>query len=383
MLARNKLKLERWKENAQLRTRHLITKSDRNAVIVEDKSVINFCSNDYLGLSKNPQIIEAYSKGINEYGLGSGASALVSGYCSAQQEFEIEFANWLGVEKAILFSSGYLANIGTITALADRQTIILSDKSCHASIIDGIQLSKAKHFRYQHNSLVDLERLAKLKNPDLIITESVFSMKGSISPISEIIALANDHQSIVVVDDAHGIGVLGKRGKGICEYADINLNKIDCLIAPLGKAFNAMGAIVAGRKDVIETILQFARSYRYTTALPPAIARALLKTLSIIDDEVWRREKLLELTKFFINKALSKGLTLSSIDKTPIKSIVVGDNIKTLELQKFMLGKGFFVSCIRPPTVPDNQACIRVSLNCLHQESDIVRLIDRLCESIL
>lgn len=383
MLDKNKLKLEKWKANALLRTRHSIRKSERNTVIVENNSMINFCSNDYLGLSKNPQIIEAYSRGIDEYGLGSGASAFISGYYSAQNEFEIEFANWLGVEKAILFSSGYLANIGTITALVDRKNSILSDKFCHASILDGIQLSRAKHFRYQHNSLIDLIRLAQLKKPDLIITESVFSMKGSISPISEITSLANYHQSMVVVDDAHGIGVLGKWGRGICEHAKINPNQIDCLVAPLGKAFNAMGAMVAGKKEVIETVLQFARTYRYTTALPPAIACALLITLRIVSEQIWRREKLIELTEFFISKALARGLNLSSLDPTPIKSIIIGNNIKVLELQKIMLTKGFFVSCIRPPTVPDNQACIRISLNCMHQESDIVRLIDSICESII
>lgn len=382
LLANKKCKLDKWKANAQLRTRHSILKSERNAVLVENNFLINFCSNDYLGLSKDPQIIEAYLNGVAEYGLGSGASAFISGYYSAQDEFEVEFANWLGVEKAILFSSGYLANIGTITALADRQNSILSDKFCHASILDGIQLSKAKHFRYQHNSLIDLERLALLKKPDLIITESVFSMKGSISPIAEITSLANSHQSMVIVDDAHGIGVLGNSGRGILEYAKINPNQIDCLVAPLGKAFNAMGAIVAGKKEVIETMLQFARTYRYTTALPPAIARALLMTLKIVNKQIWRREKLIELIEFFINKALARGLNLSSLDPTPIKSILIGDNIKVLRLQKIMITKGFFVSCIRPPTVPDNQACIRISLNCLHQESDIVRLIDSICESI-
>ncbi len=375
ILARHKKKLQQWKSWSLTRKLHKIERQDKNTVNVNLHSAVNFCSNDYLGLSKHTKIIEVFKSGIQKYGLGSGASALISGYTGAHAEFETEFARWLGVDKAILFSSGYLANIGTITALADRDCTILSDKSCHASILDGIQLSRAKHCRYKNNSLTDFERLMNLKKPDLIVTESIFSMSGNISPVSKISSLVNQ-ESLFIVDDAHGVGVLGERGKGICECENINPDKIDCLIAPLGKAFNAMGAIVAGKSEIIETILQFARTYRYTTALPPAIAHTLLETLRIVNDESWRRESLLELEEFFITEALSRKLCLSSLEKTPIKSIVIQDNKKTLSIQDDLLRRGFFVSCIRPPTVPNNQACIRISLSCLHAKSEIIQLLD-------
>lgn len=372
---KTKIKLNEWRKNGLLRVRRAISSSHENKIMINASPAINFSSNDYLGLSKHPKISEAMTKGIHKYGLGSGASALVSGYYDAQEEFENGFARWLGIEKAILFSSGYMANIGAITALADRGSVILSDKLCHASILDGIQLSRANHYRFVHNSILDLSRLIQLKVPDLIITESVFSIEGSLSPISDITSLA-DYRSIVIVDDAHGIGVLGGKGRGILEYTENAVDKIDCLIAPLGKAFNAVGGVVAGKREIIEGVLQFARTCRYTTALPPAIASALLETLKVVNDESWRRERLLKLIEFFIGFALSSGLVLSSEDKTPIKSILIGDNGKALQLQEFLLANGFYVSCIRPPTVSKNRACLRISLNCLHSESDIERLID-------
>ena len=188
-----------------------------------------------------------------KYGFGSGSSSLVSGYFDSQREIEARFAAWLQVDNAILFNSGYLANIGVIGALANRNTTIFSDKLCHTSLLDGIQLSRAKHYRYRHCDSTHLRQLASTHKPDLIITESLFSMEGNIAPIKEIVTLAHQQQSGLIIDDAHGIGVLGEKGGGICELAQLNQSAFSCLIAPLGKAFNGMGAIVAGNDEVIAT----------------------------------------------------------------------------------------------------------------------------------
>lgn len=374
-------KLQRWENNALTRKRMIISKTDGNKISVESEQCINFCSNDYLGLAKHPKIIEAYHKGIERYGIGSGASAVVSGYYSDQQRLEQRFAEWLKVDKAILFSSGYLANIGTIAAIVDRNSTVISDKFCHASLLDGIQLSRAKHYRYQHNNLDQLVRLSELTKPDLIITESVFSMEGSVSPLQTIVDIANKYKSSVLIDDAHGIGVFGEYGAGVCQHANLDPNQLACLVAPLGKAFNAMGAIVAGRTDVIEAVLQFARSYRYSTALPPAISTALLTTLDVVIDETWRRKKLMEVIQFFIENAIQRGLVLSSKEMTPIKSILIGDNMRVVQLQQKLLSEGFYISCIRPPTVPENTSRVRITLNCQHTKQQIRRLLDLIAEN--
>jgi 8-amino-7-oxononanoate synthase len=372
-------KLQCWEDNSLTRKRMVISETDGNKIRVDSEQCVNFCSNDYLGLAKHPKIIESFIKGVQRYGFGSGASGMVSGYYADQQTLESRFAEWLKVDKAIFFSSGYLANIGTIGAIADRNCTILSDKLSHASLLDGIQLSRAKHYRYQHNVTADLKRLSEYKRPDLIVTESVFSMEGSIAPVQEIMSIAEKHGSSLLIDDAHGVGVLGERGRGICEYAQIDINKLACLILPLGKAFNAMGAIVAGRHEVIASVLQFARSYRYSTALPPAICTALLTTLDIIIAEAWRRRKLMENIKYFTENALARSLPLSSQALTPIKSIIIGNTAKVVQIQQKLLSRGFFISCIRPPTVPKNTARIRVTLNCLHTEKQIINLLDNIC----
>lgn len=376
-------KLENWNNKALTRTRLTIQQSDGNQVMVNSSSCINFCNNDYLALAKHPKIMKAYGHGIQQYGLGSGSSSVVSGYYAAQHELETRFAEWLGTERAILFSSGYLANLGVMGALMDRSNTVFSDKLSHASILDGIQLTRAKHYRYRHGCVTDLARLAHFKRPDFIVSESVFSMEGAIAPVNEITTIANQFQASTIIDDAHGIGVLGENGGGICEYAKLDPQQLACLIAPLGKAFNAMGAIVAGKSEVIDGILQFARSYRYSTALPPAISVALLTTLDIVKTDRWRRNKLAEVIQFFTENALARGFKLSSSEMTPIKSVIIGDNLKVLQLQQDLLSKGFLISCIRPPTVSHNTARVRICLNCDHRPDQIIALLDHMSDNLL
>ena len=371
-------KLQRYMRASLLRERVVLTERNDGWVIVNGKRCVNFCSNDYLGLANHPTVNSAFIHGIHQYGTGSGSSALISGYFKSQQLLEEKFAEFLNRDRAIFFNSGYLANLGVITSLANRKSIILSDKLCHASLLDAIQLSKAKHYRYLHQDTVQVGFLLSSKKANFLVTEGVFSMEGDITPLSSLVDLVVSQDILTVVDDAHGIGILGKSGGGICEHWNLTQSEVPCLIAPLGKAFGCAGAVVAGRSDVIEAILQFSRSYRNTTALPPALALAILQSLKIVQAELWRREKLEMLSQTFIRCAKKNGLKLISNDPIPIKCLIVFDNRKTQYIQQEMIDFGFFVSCIRPPSVPRGSARIRISINCFHTETQIIQLLDRL-----
>jgi 8-amino-7-oxononanoate synthase len=365
--------------NHLLRERHVVDSQTHTRAVIKGKSLINFCSNDYLHISTHPDVKKAFIQGALEHGLGSGSSAMVSGYSKSHHLLEEQFAEFLNREKALLFNSGYHANLGVLSTFADRNSVVIADKFCHASLIDGIVLSRAKYFRYRHNDVHQAERLlGQVHKNKLLISESVFSMQGDIAPIKQLSAFALQHNAMFLVDDAHGIGVLGDQGKGICEYYHLSQHEIPCLITPLGKSLGSFGAIVSGRTEIIDALLQLARTYRYSTALPPAICYATLAALKIIRNESWRRKKLQALIRFFIKEAVQREFILTSLDETPIKSILVGSNQITVEIQKNLIRKGFLVSCIRPPTVPKNGARIRISLNCMHNEQQIIQLLDRL-----
>jgi len=360
-----KLKYERYVKRKLIRKRYPISTRDENHITVDGAQCINFCSNDYLGLTQHPQVKKAYINAVNEFGVGSGASALVSGFFSVQQKAEQQLAEFLGRERAIIFNSGYHANIGAITSLANRHQTIISDKYCHASILDGVQLSRAKHYRYRHGDLNHMASLIKQKKPDWLITESVFSMEGDLTDLKKTTKLTKAHGVKLYLDDAHGVGVINN-----------NFSDVDCLVTPLGKAFGCMGGVVSGADEMIESVLQFARTYRYTTALPPAIYAAISASLELIKKETWRANTLLQRIKFFNDQAALRELSLLSTELTPIRCIIVSEINKALQLQKQMQNRGFYVSCIRPPTVPLGLTRIRLSLNCLHTETQIEQLLD-------
>lgn len=372
----NKLKL--YDEQGLLRKTMPFSKSCGNSIHINNNWYVNFTSNDYLGISSHPEITKAFIAGVESFGVGSCSSVFVSGHSSIQQKLEEEFAEFVGRDRAIFFNSGYMANLGVITALADRKTVIVSDKFCHASLLDGILLSKAKHFRYQHQNIDHLKYLTSIARPDIIITESIFSMQGSIAPVANIVEIAKENKSLLLVDDAHGIGVLGKNGGGICEELNLSQENIPCLITACSKALGCFGAMVSGKSELIEMILQFAKSYRCTTSIPPAICQGLLASLRVIKRESWRRDKLNENIKIFVEESLKRGLGLVANDMTPIKSILVYDNKRVLDAQKFLLTKGFLVACIRPPTVPAKSARIRVSLSCHHTKEQIIEMLSHL-----
>lgn len=355
----------------------------RDRVDLSAPGLINFCSNDYLGIRQHPRILQAFSAGASKYGLGSGSSALIGGYYPVHAELEERFAKFFQRDSAILFNSGYHANIGVITALANRNRRIFVDRFCHASILDAIVLSRAKYRRYAHNNTENLcHFLAKEScQHSLIISESIFSMEGDLAPVAELANIAKKYQSTLIIDDAHGVGVLGHYGKGICEQAGLSQEQVPVLVAPLGKAFGGLGAIVAGSSELIDSLVQFSRTYRYTTALPPAIAYAVLQALQIVATEIWRRERLNELIAFFCREAGQRELPLLSSSQTPIQAILIGDNERVMTIKNQLHSAGIAVAAIRPPTVPVNTARLRISLSCEHTEKQILRLLDLLMEN--
>lgn len=342
-----------------IRKRTAITERDSAHVIINGLRVINYCSNDYLGLSQHPTIIKSFVKGAQLYGLGSTSSPVVSGYFNAHLAFEEAIADYLKHERAILFSSGYAANISIMRAITKRHDVIASDKLCHASLLDGIQLSRAKHLRYRHQ---DLEHAKELQ-PTVLVTESIFSMEGDITSASSLQQFMNDTNASVVLDTAHSFGLFQSPA-------------VDYTITPLGKALGSMGATISGSEENIENILQHARAYLYSTALPPAIAHANLTALSIIKTETWRQEKLHYLIRHFLKEAEKLAIPLISTDPTPIKTILIKDNQKTMQIKEALLTHGYWIGGIRPPTVPKNTARLRISLTCLHDEHDITRLLN-------
>jgi 8-amino-7-oxononanoate synthase len=356
-----------------IRKRHLVEKIGNHLILVNQQPLIHFCSNDYLGMATHPSVIRAYTQGAEKYGVGSGSAALISGYSKPHQLLEETFANMLNRDRALLFNSGYHANLGVITTFANKSSTIIADKHCHASIIDGIILSRAKHKRYHHNDYAHAETLLASTNTNntLLITESVFSMSGGVTNLSLLSKLAAQYNANLIVDDAHGFGILSH---------PLSQQDVPCLMIPFGKSLGSMGAIVSGSHDTIETLLQGARSYRYSTALPPATCCATLEALTILAQEPWRRIKLQQLSAFFINEARSRHLILAAYDETPIKSILIGTNTATVSIQEKLMQDGFYVSCIRPPTVPVNSARIRISLNCFHTEEQITALLDKVKE---
>ncbi|OGT38376.1 MAG: 8-amino-7-oxononanoate synthase [Gammaproteobacteria bacterium RIFCSPHIGHO2_12_FULL_37_14] len=376
-----KNKLISYSDNDLLRARYITDDRSDNKIVCDGKALINFCSNDYLGLSMHSDVKKAFILGVEKYGFGSGSSALISGYFKPQKQLEDSFSDFLNRDRALLFNSGYHANLAVMSTIGNRESAVISDKLCHASLLDGIRLSKAKRYRFYHNNIDHAELLIHLSQRKcLLVTESVFSMEGDISPIDKLANIAKETQSFFIVDDAHGIGILGKNGGGISEYFHLTQNDIPCLITPLGKAIGSIGAIVSGESALIESLIQFSNTYRYSTSLPPAIACATLESLNLLKKENWRREKLQKLITFFIDQANHRSLPLISSDLTPIKSILIGKNKDTIGLKKLLHDQGFFISCIRPPTVAPNTARIRISLNCMHEEKDIIHLLDLLAD---
>ncbi|MDD3353657.1 MAG: 8-amino-7-oxononanoate synthase [Zoogloea sp.] len=343
-----------------------------------DSPVIAFCSNDYLGLAAEPAIAAALRAGSERWGSGAGASHLVSGHYAPHEALEARLAAFVGMDDALYFSTGYMANIGVMPALVGRGDAIFADRVNHASLVDGALLSRAELIRYAHCDLAALEsRLQASRAPrKLIVTDGVFSMDGDIAPLREMLALAERHKAWLLVDDAHGFGVLGPQGRGCLAHFGIQSPRL-IYMGTLGKAAGVTGAFVAGQREVIDWLLNRSRSYIFTTGAPPLIAEGLLAALDMIEQGDARRSHLLHLiTRFKAALHLTRWQRLPS--DTPIQPIVIGDNHEALAVSRALDEAGLWVPAIRPPTVPKGSARLRIVLSAAHTEAQVAHLVTTL-----
>lgn len=364
------------------RSRRIIESPQGINLKVDDRSIVNFCSNDYLGLANHADVVNAFKSGADQYGVGSGSAHLICGHSAAHHALEEELAAFTGRDRALLFSTGYMANMGVISALLGRSDAVFEDRLNHASLLDGGLMSGARFKRYAHADVVDLEaKLDKAEGNKLLVTDGVFSMDGDFAPLRELAIAAKNHNAWLMVDDAHGLGVIGERGGGIVEYFGLGQDDVPVLMGTLGKGLGTFGAFVAGSELLIETLIQKARTYVYTTALPAAVAEATRASLKIAIEENWRRDKLKQLAERFRLGAEQLGLTLMA-SPSAIQPILIGDSQTAVDISSALLDAGFLVSAIRPPTVPQGSARLRVTFSALHEEQHVDRLLDALAKII-
>jgi 8-amino-7-oxononanoate synthase len=364
------------------RRRRVLESPQSPHIVVAGKHYLSFCSNDYLGLASHPRIVAALCEGAGRYGAGSSASHLVSGHFDIHHELEQMLAQFVGKPAALLFSTGYLANLGAVQALVGHGDTVFADKLNHASLNDAMLLARAEVKRYRHGDMAQLAQLlAKTgSGRKLIVSDAVFSMDGDIAPLPELLALCERHDAWLLVDDAHGFGVLGDQGRGSLAHFDIDSPRI-IYMATLGKAAGVSGAFVAAEQVVIDTLVQGACSYIYTTASPPALAAALLAGIELLRIEEWRREQLQKRVA-----QLRTGLDglpwVLMPSQMPIQPLLIGGNAEAVTLSEGLRERGILVPAIRPPTVPQGTARLRISLSAAHEEQDVDQLIGALHELV-
>jgi len=349
---------------------------------VDGRLLVNFCSNDYLGLSQHPDVIAACRAAASEHGVGSGAAHLLGGHSAEHQSLERELAAFTGRQRALLFSTGYMANLAVVCSFADRGEVVLQDRLNHASLIDGARLSGARLLRYAH---ADADAAATLmqahESACLLATDGVFSMDGDVAPLPSLADSCREKGLWLMVDDAHGIGVLGPDGRGSVAAADLDSEQVPLLMGTLGKALGCFGAFVAGDDQVIEVLLQRARPYIYTTAMPPALAAAARAALSASQREGWRRERLAKNIARLRSQASQAGIPLMP-SATAIQPLIIGDSASALQLGERLSAAGFLVGVTRPPTVPIGSARLRITLSAAHEPEQIDALIEALAAGL-
>ena len=372
-------KLDERMEQSLYRRRRVVESPQGVEIDIDEKHYLSFSSNDYLGLANHPELISAFHDGLNRWGAGSGAAHLVTGHSAAHHALEEELAEFLGYPRVLLFSSGYLANLGLQQALLGRGDRVIHDRLNHASLLDGARLSGAKLVRFSHKDIAALEgRLAeKGTGRVLVATDGLFSMDGDVAPLPAIAGECRCAAAALVVDDAHGIGVHGPEGRGTVAKFGLGEPEVPVLMGTLGKAFGLSGAFVAGSDSLVETLIQQARTYIYTTAPPPAQAEAARMALRLVRSGDERRERLRTLIQRFRSGATELGLDLMSSD-TPIQPLMVGDSSSAVELSKSLQKHGILVTPIRPPTVPDGSARLRITFSANHTEEHVDRLLEAL-----
>ncbi|MDH5877722.1 8-amino-7-oxononanoate synthase [Vibrio sp. S/42/10] len=360
-------------------TRQLKVLENSNSPLLnsEGSNFINFSSNDYLGLANDPELVDAWQTGLSQYGAGSAASPLVTGFSPAHLNLEAQLCEWLGFERAILFSSGFSANQALLFSLLEKDDSLLQDKLNHASLMEAGMLSPATMKRFKHNDTQHLESLLSQSPQSLVVTEGVFSMDGDQAPLSQIFNLTHQYDSWLVVDDAHGIGVLGDKGAGSCSAAQISP---DILVVTFGKAFGLSGAAILCSLEVGDYLTQFARHHVYSTAMPPSQAVALSHACQMIQTQEWRREKLMKLGAIYAEQM--SGVKGFIDTQTPIKPFVIGEAQAALSVAEELKRKQVWVTAIRPPTVPKGTARLRITLTANHSEDQIHQLTRSLHQAI-
>ena len=367
------------------RRRHTAEPGDGAAhLLIDGRAVVNFCGNDYLGLSRHPAAAAAMAAAARHWGVGSGASHLITGHGPEHGQLERELAAFVERERALLFSTGYMANLAVLTALAGRGDAVLLDRLNHASLIDGALLSGGRLKRYAHADVAAASRAVEQaaagprKRRMLLVTDGVFSMDGDVAPLPQLAALAaRQPDTWLVVDDAHGFGVLGATGGGTLEHFGLPAAAVPVLVGTLGKALGSFGAFVAGSAELIDWLIQSARPYIYTTALPQPVAAATRANLATLQREGWRRARVLELTARFRARATAAGVPLAASD-TPIQPVMLGDAGLAVFTSEALLRAGFRVAAIHPPTVPMGSSRLRVTLSAAHTEAEVDALVEAL-----
>lgn len=375
--------LEQRKAEQLYRARRVSDSPQGPVMRIDGVQLLSFCSNDYLGLANHPAVIQALQEGAQRWGAGSGAAHLVNGHTTAHHALEEELAEFVGYPRALLFSTGYMANLGVIGALLGHSDRVFEDRFNHASLLDAARYSGARLVRYAHGDMEELhQRLDSSGHCErLVVTDGVFSMDGDIAPLPELLAMARTAQARVLVDDAHGIGVLGTQGRGCIEHFAVATPDRPILMGTLGKAFGTFGAFVAGDEDLVEALIQRARTYVYTTALPSALAEATRASLQLVRADSWRREKLRMLIARFRAGATQLGLQVM-VSETPIQPLLIGEAGPAVQLSERLRARGILVPAMRPPTVPEGTARLRITFSAAHDEAHVDRLLATLEETI-
>ena len=361
---------------ALLRPRRTIEARDGMRVKLDGRELVNFCSNDYLGLAQHLDVVSALQECAAWHGVGSGASALVCGHHHEHAALERECAEWMGYERGLYFGSGYLANLAVMQSLLGADDVCVQDKLNHACLLDGARLAGCELRRYPHADVEAAMRqlLGAREGAAMLASDGVFSMDGDLAPLRDLALLARSQHALFYVDDAHGVGVLGPQGRGSTAVANLGAKEVPLLLLPMGKAFGGQGAMLLGSEALIGHVAETARPYLFTTAPAPAMAAAMRAALKLLSGEAWRRAKLAMLVARFRRGAIRAGLPLQE-SYSSIQPLLLGDNQRALDAAKALETKGFLIGAIRPPTVPDGQARLRITLTALHSEQDVDGLV--------
>ncbi|MDE0422489.1 MAG: 8-amino-7-oxononanoate synthase [Gammaproteobacteria bacterium] len=374
-------RLDDLRRRDMYRVRRSLEGPQGREVLVDGRPLLNFCSNDYLGLAGDPRVAAAFKRGIDRWGTGSGASHLICGHTAAHEELEEALAAFTGRPRALLYGSGYAANVGVINALLSVGDFVFEDRLNHASLLDGGWISRAAFAWFEHRDMADLDaRLDEVEDEPtrkLIVSDGTFSMDGDPCPLDDLLAVAKRHEAWAMIDDAHGMGVHGTGGVGLVDPTHYSTADVPVLVGTLGKAFGTAGAFVAGDESLIETLIQRSRNYVFTTAMPSALAVATQESLAIAQAEDWRRAHLRALARRFRDGAGQLGLDLTA-SSSPIQPLVIGDPARALAISRRLEESGFLIGAIRPPTVPKGTSRLRVTMTAAHRMEDVDRLLEAL-----